>query len=391
VEIMAKVKKIFREELNLLVVSIDAQFNVSNAPTIHTIKLAEAMSKHLHKVYVVMRSNDNHSVTNNKVETIYVKIPKHSSLFIFNVYNLLVKNIKLYRTASKYASGSFAVYERYSLASFTGILISKRFGKKLYFEVNTLNVDQAIDEYHIKNRVIVRILKGLMRWQLKNATCLYVQTKELSNLINDNYGPFSTSIVPNGADINLNQTKAHSNNKILKLIYVGAIDSYHLVDRILDAFLHINNDAELLIIGSGTDLDDLKKTYFKENIKFLGEVSHDRVTRELAGADIGIAQYNLESDHFKKYGFYFCPLKMIEYASSKLPTIYIGKSNSFIREFDKAGACVIIESAQELRSIVRQFIDKQDKLEKMSQNAFKVAKSYTWDEAARKTLEAMDV
>ena len=376
---------------SILTISLDAQLHASDAATIHTIKLADAISRQAHKVTVVMGGTKNHTEIKSNLEIIYVKLPISSRLFVVKFCNLIIKNIKLYKQASKHVSHNTAIYERHNISSLVGISLSKRYGKKLFFEVNSLNVEQTLDEYGIKNKIIIKTIRGFMKWQLKKASGVFVQTEELGELINKYYGPVPTIVVPNGATLNTSTNKPHGRGKILNLIYVGAIDRYHMVDKILDAFSGINDRAELSIIGNGPDLQELKKKYVQKNIKFLGEIPHEQTANKLAAADIGIAQYNLDSNHFTKYGFYFCPLKIIEYAASALPSIYIGKPNSFINKFKSADACIIIESVDELKGLITYLDETPSKLKEISQNAYTLAKHLTWEETGRKTLEAMNV
>jgi len=58
-----------------------------------------------------------------------------------------------------------------------------------------------------------------------------------------------------------------------------------------------------------------------ETIVFTGAVPHDRMPAALAGADIGVAPFDLGAHAPLSLGFYWSPLKMFEYMAAGLPVV----------------------------------------------------------------------
>ena len=111
--------------------------------------------------------------------------------------------------------------------------------------------------------------------------------------------------------------------------FAGSLKPWHGVDMLMKAFASIRHilggrerlgaPLQLLIIGDGPQREQLirlsRDLDLDEVVTFTGAVSHDKMPAHLAAMDIAVAPY-LSSD-----GFYFSPLKVMEYLAMGLPIV----------------------------------------------------------------------
>jgi glycosyltransferase involved in cell wall biosynthesis len=90
-----------------------------------------------------------------------------------------------------------------------------------------------------------------------------------------------------------------------------------------------------------------------------------------------------------KYGFYFCPIKLLEYSAAGKPTVIYGASasNSFIEIFERNGACEVVSSEEKFIKVISKLIEDDRRRQEMGKNAKNIARCYTWNKSAKKTYE----
>ncbi len=111
--------------------------------------------------------------------------------------------------------------------------------------------------------------------------------------------------------------------------FAGSLKPWHGVDMLIKAFASIHSisggrdgfgkQLRLFIIGDGPQREQLMQLSrdldLDEAVTFAGAISHDEMPAHLAALDLAAAPY-LSSD-----GFYFSPLKMMEYLAMGLPIV----------------------------------------------------------------------
>lgn len=376
----------------ILSISFDANSKNNNAATTHTLCLAKELASLCDNVVLVTGSIE---PTHSEGNLIKVNTPTSliEGFFLTKVFRLTKNNWLLYRSAIKYGKDANVIYERHNSGCFVGLLISKRLRKPLYYEVNSLSAEEAMENHNIHNGLIKGLFHKLMQLQLSQASGVIVQTQELKQLLKKTYTVKNVSVISNGASTHSrNNLKRPVRKHSLNVVYVvGTIDIYHSVTDTLDIFKELGDTYRIKIVGSGPTLSNLIKKYNGyPNIIFTGNLTFEKAQRQIQLADIGIAHYNLDSPLFQKYGFYFCPLKLLEYSSYGKPTIMIGASNSFVQIFEEAGACIVLHKPQELKSTLLDISRNPEKIKDMSTKALKIAKLFSWETAAKKTMEVLN-
>lgn len=377
----------------IISISFDAIDGSNVAATVHSRRLAQGMSSLGHKVELIAagQHNDEASISDS-LTIINVRTPNLSGSIVTKLVSMVRKNMALYNMAKRHATKSTVVYERHNSGSMVGLLLSKRFNKPLYYEVNSVNSEEAMDMHGINNRSLRKLFKWATRWQLRQARTTFVQTDELQALIQAVYGPLRVVVVPNGVDVPpWVDIDRRTRRGRLKCIYVGSTDTYHDIGGLLMVAAKLDRTVDLTIVGTGGNIEEYRSEYSVcTNIRFLGRLSYESALKEMREADVGLAAYNLAMPLFAKYGFYFCPLKLLEYSGAGMPTVVLGKSNSFVRKFEKNGACLVVGDVGGLEEALRYLVNNPDRVEAMSKHAYETVQGFTWEAAARKTLSAMN-
>jgi len=104
--------------------------------------------------------------------------------------------------------------------------------------------------------------------------------------VRKNFFKFSKKIVlPNPTKIEIGEQKKDSH--IFRFIFVGQIENYKGYSILVDAFKKLNNsNSELVIIGNGTKMGDLRKMAEGfEKIKIMGKIKREEVFDLMKGSD----------------------------------------------------------------------------------------------------------
>lgn len=377
------------ENKNLLYISFEGSNERSDAQSMHTRNLAEAFAPHVGNVTLVLTGKPETEERGN-YRQVGVAAPHLAGGMLGKALGLVKKNIAMYRAAMKYGREADVIYERQNPGSFIGLLVAKRLKKPLYYEVNSLNAEEAMLVHGVTFKPVISFFRGLMQYQLNNAKRVFVQTRELQEILQSNYKAPQTIVVPNGAHVpeSYPLKVERQPGQPLEVVYVGTVDGYHALSDILETVSGLEGKVNFTAIGTGPTLNELREQYKKvPNVHFTGSLPHHEIPGRLAKADVGIAHYNTGSELFKKFGFYFCPLKLIEYSAQGMPSVIIGASNSFVKQFEDAGVCQVVDDADALSGILVDYYEHPEKVADLSRKAYETAKPLSWDAIAQRTLQ----
>jgi len=180
--------------------------------------------------------------------------------------------------------------------------------------------------------------------------------------------PENIFLIPNG--INLPKPKDRVEWKSRKNIYIviGRAIKRKCLPQIINAWLNANRkkDAELLIIGDGPELLELKRHYNtnlkKHNIKFLGHQEHASILKRLITAKYYVSASVSEG----------LSNSLLEgMASGLVPIIKKIPENEFVVEHKNNG--FLFSTENELRNLFSSSI-KIENEEKLSKNGFRMIK-----------------
>ena len=296
--------------------------------------------------------------------------------FFFNNINLMLKIIKL--------RDYDVIYERHSPGSFIGITLSKIRKIPIIYEVNGIVDEELFIDFSIKNLLFKNIISKILSIQLNNSYGVIVQTEELKIIIKKKFGIKHIFLVPNGANLQ-NASSKRSRSKI-QIVFVVPLTIHHNLEVVFQAMHYLNEDFELHIIGEGSMLKKYEEEY-REDKRFIftGGLNHKSVLEIISRSDICLASYGLQHPLFKKYGYYYCSLKILEYLSFGKPIILYGLSNSFIKKLESKEAIIVVHSKEQFGIVLRGLIQDKKRRTFMSNSAKRIAHEFTWREAGIKT------
>lgn len=182
---------------------------------------------------------------------------------------------------------------------------------------------------------------SVQNYIIKNSSLVYCTSKTLAKYVSSKYHVKSMGIV-NGFDVPvIDKPSVETMKKDLELssntiIYAGSLEKNRGVDLLVNAFplvLKKVPDAELIIMGKGSDEENIrylvKKLNLENNVIFLGHTTRDKLYVTLSTAKVGVIPNPLNP--FTLYAF---PIKLMDYISCNLNVVAsdVGDLNDMAKE-----------------------------------------------------------
>ena len=214
------------------------------------------------------------------------------------------------------------VYERYSLWSAAGMEFASRRSIPGVLEVNAPLIDEQADHRGLVDRAAAEVLATR---SFSAATVLCAVSRGVADYL-ERFGVDRDQIrvVPNGVDPTRfgSPLGEAAGEGTFTVGFVGTLKPWHDLDTLSRAFRNLYADApnaRLLIVGDGPERrmlsDRLSRWGIGASAHFTGLVSPDEIPGWLARMDVGVAPYGAGA------GFYFSPMKVLEYMAASLPTV----------------------------------------------------------------------
>lgn len=226
------------------------------------------------------------------------------------------------------------LYERTSWMSYGGLLASKKMNIPLILEFNgDPLLDLKSKGQHPRGLQLV-ISSSLFRYTLAHATYLIASGQGWKNNLIEKWkiSPEKISVVENGTILvnllcreNLANFQEKSSESQIKIAYLGGFYPWHGTKIAVNAFHQLIREginAQLVMIGDGSDLDDTKKIAtslgIEDKVVFTGTLPPENYANILASCHIGLSPYCGWRE--------FSGLKLFDYKAAGLAVIASGQN-----------------------------------------------------------------
>ncbi len=272
-------------------------------------------------------------ITTDKIPTVVNEVKQNivclsRRYWSFNEIKVLHSNFDIHRFASVHAKKRFFfVYQRYSMNSFVGVILSKKLNVPFVLEYNGSEV--WISKNWGNGLSFEFIAKYIEMLNLKRASLVIVVSRELQiELINRGIEKEKILINPNGVDAEFYRpnidcqdiVKRYGFENIVILGFIGSFGPWHGAEILVETFCkYFRSDkgqerVKLIMIGDGqtnAGAREIARRYNCENqVIFTGAIPQHLGPEYLAACDILVAPHVKNNDGTEFFG---SPTKLFEY------------------------------------------------------------------------------
>lgn len=254
------------------------------------------------------------------------------------------------------------------------------FFSKVFFKVPYVIWAQGSDVY-LPDKFTKLISKPVLR----NASTIITLNKDMKIKVRNISKRNDINILPNGIELEKFKfvcSKKQNNTTKKTILFVGSLLPIKGVGYLINAMNIVQRslpNANLLIVGSGSDRDKLKilvqKLNLQECIHFTGKVSNEKIPGYMAKADLFVLPSLSE-------GF---PLVIAEAMASGLPivTTNVGGLPEIVKDGEN-GFIVEPKNPEALAEKIILLLNNRDLCENISNINKENAKNYSWNEITDK-------
>jgi len=187
------------------------------------------------------------------------------------------------------------------------LIVSKIYKIKLIHEIHAEFFDEAKILY--KNNVfkllLAKLIHQIQLFVYKNSTGLIFNNELLEKHFKRNYKLKNRTItITNGcntktffpSEMSNSKKELGLDNKKKYLLFIGRINIWHGIEKILSIFLKIKTDnISLIIVGDSHDkkyIQKLKNNYQNDNIIFVGKVDHSKALLYFNASELSLIPTN---------------------------------------------------------------------------------------------------
>lgn len=342
---------------------------------------AKNLVKNGHEVHVIT-SNIGNNEKLKKVEGLHgIKVYRVSATdFLYKNFDVpqpIFNPLELYKSLKEHIKGADVVHvhDRFYMSSIFATKISKSFNKPIILTIHVGKID-----YDTRmRRVLFEINEKIASYVVGNASRIISIGDEISEYICKKFKKGST-VIQNAVDTNFFSLK-RSNYGFIAL-FVGRFTYKKGIDIIVDVAKKLNKEKiNFICIGDGPKLPEIEKKIREENIQNItltGTLSDKKELRQYyRNASVLIFP--------SRKGEASSPLVILEALASGLPVIVRNTGgHATIIEDGKTG--FIVENVDEIADKIKFLEKNEDILEKMSLNARKYSKEFSWSKNVQKLI-----
>lgn len=212
-----------------------------------------------------------------------------------------------------------------------------------------------------------------------------VSNSSKEKLVADGVPEEMIEVIPNGVDLALFDKVRAEKAERPRVIYVGRLIEYKHVDELLMAFSKLNLDAELYIVGVGSERKKLEELARRLGIGdrtiFTGFVDDVQKIELLKSSHVHVLPSTVE-------GF---GIAVVEAMAAEVPTLSADiPALREVAEGGEAGLLFTPRNVDELRAKLELLLKDEKLREELAKKGYKLVKEkYSWDEIAKKVEEVL--
>ena len=188
---------------------------------------------------------------------------------------------------------------------------------------------------------------------------------------------YDVNQIPNGIDLSTFEQK--SDRRFDKqIIYAGRLSKEKGSDTLLKICTKLNNDLDLIIIGSGPEEQKFLDIKSKNNIHYIGSQSHEKALSLIKGSDV-LIQPSLSEG---------ISTTLLEAMSNKtsIITSSVGGNLELIKNLE-TGILIEPRNSQVFVETINDLIQNESLRKKLTLCAFDKVKEYDWKNIGKKYLD----
>lgn len=366
-----------------------------DAQGIHIHEMVRAFRELGHEVEIIALVQREGACAQQASPSKWKRLAEFAPAWLYELMSLsynLVGYRKLARAIKRGRPG--LIYERYALNTFCGIWASRRFGVPLVLEVNA---PLRYEQEKLGKLVFKRLARFSERWICSHSTRTLVVSGVMRDMLAEQGVPQShMTVMPNGIDTRqfhprISGAKVRARYRLegqTVIGFVGWFRKWHGLEMLLEIMhesrLHERN-VRLLLVGEGpaeAELQQYAQTHgLRAAVIFTGPIARREIPAHLAAMDICVQP---------KAPAYACPMKIFEYLGMGKCLVVPDQPN--LREIlrDRETAFLFQpENKESLRATLLDLLAKPEQRQLVAARAYEsiAARSFTWRENARRTLE----
>jgi len=280
-----------------------------------------------------------------------------------------------------------AIYERYSLFSDAGVMAAAALGIPHVLEVNA---PLRVEAHRFRTLPHPELAREIERAVYRTTDRLLAVSPALKRWLEaEGVEPDRIDVVPNAVAPERFRPRRERRERAFVVGFCGSLKAWHGIDVLLQACASAfaeEPSLRLEVVGSGPLAHRLREPVLAaDRLVVHGAVGHDEAIGRMRGWDAGVAPY-LPLD-----GFYFSPLKVLEYMAAGLCPIAsaLGEIPSLLGDGDR-GVLVPAGDADRLAAAMLEVARNPRRAAEYGRRARRhVLGAHTWRGNARAVLAAL--